>query len=169
MQQRVRILSAQRSVPDDTRPAVLSLTHSLAILSPYSSYCACDHSPWVFALPGLIILLPVITFCLLLHGSRLPCCNVTLLCSRPAPLADLEPLLAMSRPHFLLASSPICSPLFIFLLSPADAQIYPLTPPPLLEMSPHTPVFVLLSKSLGSSSTIVWFVGPSQLRFGFLP
>ena len=107
---------------------VLSLVHSLAIISPYSSYCACGHSPWVFALPGLIILLPVITFLsAATHVSRLPCCSVTLLCSRLAPLANPKHLLTMSHPRFPLALFSICSPLFIFLLSPAYTQIYPLT------------------------------------------
>ena len=83
---------------------VLSLVHSLAIISPYSSYCACGHSPWVFVLPGLIILLPVITFLsAATHVSRLPCCSVTLLCSRLAPLANPKHLLTMSHPRFLLA------------------------------------------------------------------
>ena len=68
------------------------------------------------------------------HVSRLPCCSVTLLCSRLAPLANPKHLLTMSHPRFPLALFSICSPLFIFLLSPAYTQIYPLTPPPLLEM-----------------------------------
>ena len=55
----------------------LSLTHSLTILSPYSSYCACGHSPWVFALPGLVLLLPVISFC---------CCLTSPVLQRYSPL-----------------------------------------------------------------------------------
>ena len=147
---------------------VLSRTRSLTILSPYSSYCACGHSPWVFALPGLILLLPVISFCLLLIDASCAAALLSFVLGQRL-LLTLSFSLQCRLLAFLSLHFQICSPLFIFLLSPACTQIYPLTPPPLLEIAPHTPVCVLLSKSLGSSSTIVWFVGPSQLRFGFLP
>ena len=69
------------------------LARSLTIFSPYSSYCASDHSPWVFALPGLIILLPVVTFpsAATSHVSR--AAALLFFCSRLAPLASPEHLL----------------------------------------------------------------------------
>ena len=130
-------------------------------LSPYSSCCACGHSPWVFALPGLILLLPVISFCLLLIDASCAAALLSFVLGQRL-LLTLSFSLQCRLLAFLSLHFQICSPLFIFLLSPACTQIYPLTPPPLLEIAPHTPVCVLLSKSLGSSSTIVW--GASAMK-----
>ena len=108
---------------------VLSRTHSLAILSPYSSYCACGHSPWVFALPGLILLLPVISFCLLRIDASCAAALLSFVLGQrlllTLSLSWQCRLLTFFSLHFQ-----ICSPLFVFLLSPACTQIYPLTPPP---------------------------------------
>ena len=84
---------------------VLSRTHSLAILSPYSSYCACGHSPWVFALPGLILLLPVISFCPLLIDASCAAALLSFVLGQRL-LLTLSFSLAMSPPRFLLASFP---------------------------------------------------------------
>ena len=105
---------------------VLSLTHSLAILSPYSSYCACGHSPWVFALPGLILLLPVISFCLLLIDASRAAALLSFVLGQRL-LLTLSFSLQCRLLAFLSLHFQICSPLFVFLLSPACTQIYPLT------------------------------------------
>ena len=78
---------------------------SLAILSPYSSYCACGHSPWVFALPGLILLLPVISFCLLLINASCAAALLSFVLGQRL-LLTLSFSLAMSPPRFLLAPFP---------------------------------------------------------------
>ena len=78
---------------------------SLTILSPYSSYCACGHSPWVFALPGLILLLPVISFCLLLINASCAAALLSFVLGQHL-LLTLSFSLAMSPPRFLLAPFP---------------------------------------------------------------
>ena len=105
---------------------VLSRTRSLAILSPYSSYCACGHSPWVFALPGLILLLPVISFCLLLIDASCAAALLSFVLGQRL-LLTLSFSLQCRLLAFLSLHFQICSPLFVFLLSPACTQIYPLT------------------------------------------
>ena len=84
---------------------ILSRTRSLTILSPYSSYCACGHSPWVFALPGLILLLPVISFCLLLIDASCAAALLSFVLGQRL-LLTLSFSLAMSPPRFLLAPFP---------------------------------------------------------------
>ena len=118
--------------PHSLSSLVLSLTRSLAILSPYSSYCACGHSPWVFALPGLILLLPVISFCLLLIDASCAAALLSFVLGQRL-LLTLSFSLQCRLLAFLSLHFQICSPLFVFLLSPACTQIYPLTPPPLLD------------------------------------
>ena len=124
----------------------ISRTHSLAILSPYSSYCACGHSPWVFALPGLILLLPVISFCLLLIDASCAAALLSFVLGQRL-LLTLSFSLQCRLLAFLSLHFQICSPLFVFLLSPACTQIYPLTPPPLLEIAPHTPVCDIVART----------------------
>ena len=76
-----------------------------AILSLYSSYWACDHTPWVFALPGLILLLPVISFCLLLINASCAAALLSFVLGQRL-LLTLSFSLAMSPLRFLLAPFP---------------------------------------------------------------